>query len=57
MTSKHALEVWGRECPTGQDVIRGGKAGLASKADRTAKAKAWYREWLLAGAEACEVRG
>lgn len=32
-----------------------GRAGMASKAERTAKAKVWYREWLLAKAEACEV--
>ena len=46
----------GGSAPLGKMSLGRGRARMASKAERT-KAKTWYREWLLAKAEACEVGG
>lgn len=45
----------GESAPLDRMSLGRSRAGLASKAEGTAKTK--YREWLLAGAEACKVRG
>lgn len=58
MTSKQCSGgLWEGVPPLGRMSLGRGRARMASKAERTTKAKTWYREWLLAKAEAREVGG